>query len=334
MQQIRLTLSERYKISFLIEEKKSLTEISKRLGRDRSVIYREIKRNSCNGVYCPEKAEILACERQALGHRHYKFTGEIRDLVIDLLRFDLSPEQVSNSLKKNYQVSISTQRIYDFIGEDRADGGTLYTHLRHGLKKNRTKYGTQDYRGKMRNRVSIDERPSVVDEQSRVGDFELDTIVGKAHKMALVTVVDRKSLYTLIDKVETRDATSVRIALNGLLQPYKDNCHTVTADNGSEFAEHLKVKEHLECDFYFAHPYCSWERGINENTNGLIRQYFRKGTSFKRITQDMLEFVMDRLNHRPRKKLGYKTPHEVFHENLKDTSTKPILEDHSVALAA
>ncbi len=334
MQQIRLTLSERYKISFLIEEKKSLTEIAKRLERDRSVIYREIKRNSCNGVYCPEKAEILACERQALGHRHYKFTGEIRDLVIDLLRFDLSPEQVSNSLKKNYQFSISTQRIYDFIGEDRADGGTLYTHLRHGLKKNRTKYGTQDYRGKMRNRVSIDERPPVVDEQSRVGDFELDTIVGKAHKMALVTVVDRKSLYTLIDKVETRDATSVRIALNGLLQPYKDNCHTVTADNGSEFAEHLKVKEHLECDFYFAHPYCSWERGINENTNGLIRQYFRKGTSFKRITQDMLEFVMDRLNHRPRKKLGYKTPHEVFHENLKDTSTKPILEDHSVALAA
>ncbi len=334
MQQIRLTLSERYKISFLIEEKKSLTEIAKRLERDRSVIYREIKRNSCNGVYCPEKAEILACERQALGHRHYKFTGEIRDLVIDLLRFDLSPEQVSNSLKKNYQFSISTQRIYDFIGEDRADGGTLYTHLRHGLKKNRTKYGTQDYRGKMRNRVSIDERPPVVDEQSRVGDFELDTIVGKAHKMALVTVVDRKSLYTLIDKVETRDATSVRIALNGLLQPYKDNCHTVTADNGSEFAEHLKVKEHLECDFYFAHPYCSWERGINENTNGLIRQYFRKGTSFKRITQDMLEFVMDRLNHRPRKKLGYKTPHEVFHENLKGTSTKAILEDHSVALAA
>jgi IS30 family transposase len=334
MQQKRLTQAERYKISFLLEEKKSITEIALRLNRHRTVIHREIKRNSCNGIYCPEKAEVLACERQSLCHRHFKFTSEIRDLVIDRIQFELSPEQVSNYLKINYHLSISTQRIYHFIGEDRAEGGTLYTHLRHGLKKNRTKYGTQDYRGKMKDRVSIDERPSIVDDQSRVGDFEIDTIVGKAHKMALVTVVDRKSLYTLIGKVETRDAKSVRIVLNDLLEPYKEDCHTVTADNGSEFAEHVKVREQLECDFYFAHPYCSWERGCNENTNGLIRQYFRKGTSFDHITDSMLQFVMERLNHRPRKKLGYRTPYEVFHEHLNGDYPETILEDHTVALAA
>ncbi len=334
MQQKRLTQKERYLISFLLEEKKSIKEIADRLNRDRTVIYREVKRNSINGIYCAEKAEILTCERLTLTHRSIKFTSEIRDLVVDRIQFDLSPEQVSNHLKKEYNISISTQRIYDFVGEDRADGGSLYKHLRHGLKKNRTKYGTQDYRGKMRDRVSIDERPSIVDEQARVGDFELDTIVGKAHQMALVTIVDRKSLYTLIGKVETRDATSVRIVLNHLLNPYKDNCHTVTADNGTEFAEHLKVSSHLKCDFYFAHPYCSWERGCNENTNGLIRQYFRKGTSFNSITDEMLEFVMERLNHRPRKKLGYKTPYEVFHENLENHKKKYILEDKSVALAA
>ncbi len=333
MQQKRLTQAERYKISFLLEENYSTREIAIRLNRDRTVIHREIKRNSCNGIYCPEKADILACERQSLCHRHFKFTAEIRDLVIDRIQFDLSPEQVSNYLKINYDLLISTQRIYDFIGEDRAEGGKLYTHLRHGLKKNRTKYGTQDYRGKMKDRISIDERPSIVEEQSRVGDFELDTIVGKAHKMALVTIVDRKSLYTFIGKVETRDSKSVRIVLNDLLEPYKEDCHTVTADNGSEFAEHVKVREQLECDFYFAHPYCSWERGCNENTNGLIRQYFRKGTSFDHITDSMLQFVMERLNHRPRKKLGYRTPYEVFHENLNGDYPKTILEDHTVALA-
>lgn len=312
MQQKRLTQEERYLISFLLKEKKSESEIAIILGRDRTVIHREIKRNSLHGIYDGAKAEVLAIERQMLSHRSIKFTSEVRDLVVDYIKQDWSPEQVSNYLQKEWMLSISIQRIYDFIAEDRHYGGDLYTHLRHGLKKKRKKYGKQDYRGRIKNRVSIDERPSIVDKQERIGDIEIDTVVGKNHQHALVTAVDRKTLYTWIGFVSTNDATSVKTSLIQLLGHYKATIKTITSDNGKEFAQHEKIARSLDCDFYFAHPYASWERGVNENTNGLIRQYIRKGTSMANVTDNLLEFIMERLNNRPRKKLGFVTPKEAF----------------------
>ena len=312
MQQKRLTQEERYLISFLLKENKTESEIALVLGRDRSVIHREIKRNSLQGTYDGSKAEVLTIERQMISHRAIKFTSEVRDLVSDYIKLEWSPEQVSDYLKREWMLSISIQRIYDYVAEDRREGGTLYTHLRHGLKKKRKKYGSQEYRGKIKNRISIDERPTIVDRQERIGDIEIDTVVGKNHQHALVTAVDRKTLYTWIGFVSTNDATSVGTSLIHLLEPFEDTIKTITADNGKEFAQHERVAKRLACDFYFAHPYSPWERGINENTNGLIRQYIRKGTSMAHVTDNLLEFIMERLNNRPRKKLGFKTPKEAF----------------------
>ena len=170
-------------------------------------------------------------------------------------------------------------------------------------------------RGQIRNRVSIDERPDIVERKTRLGDWEIDTVIGKNHQGALVTIVDRVSKFTLIKKVDSKHADVVTEATVTLLTPYLDKALTITADNGKEFAGHESIAKQLNVDVYFAHPYHSWERGLNENTNGLIRQYFTKGSSFENITAEQVEMVMDRLNHRPRKTLNYKTPHAVFFGN-------------------
>lgn len=319
MPQKRLTLGERYTISVLLGEGYSNTNIAKHLLRDRSVIHREIKRNQLRGVYNAEKADKLAANRSKVTHITVKFTAELRDLITDKLLLDWSPEQISDHLKREYEKSLSTQRIYDFVYADRRAGGTLYKHLRQSRKR-RKKYGSKDFRGQIKDRVSIEERPSIVEDKSRIGDFEIDTVIGKDHQGALVTIVDRMSKFTLIGKVDSKDADGVANMLISLLKPYKSIVHTITADNGKEFAAHRKVSESLECEYYFAHPYSSWERGVNENSNGLIRQYAPKGSSFDNVDQARVDFMMERLNNRPRKTLGYRTPSEVFFENLQQTT--------------
>ena len=158
----------------------------------------------------------------------------------------------------------------------------------------------------------LTERPAIVAEKTRIGDWEIDTVIGQNHQGALVTIVDRVSKFTLIKKVDSKHAEVVTAATIILLQPYLDKTLTITADNGKEFAGHETIKEQLNANVYFAHPYCSWERCLNENTNGLIRQYFTKGSSFESITDDEVEAVMNKLNHRPRKTLKFKSPHTVF----------------------
>ena len=219
-------------------------------------------------------------------------------------------------LKEQHGIHLSHERIYQHIWADRRAGGDLYSHLRQAHKKRRKKYGSKDKRGQICNRVSIDQRPEFVDEKSRIGDWEIDTVIGQNHKGALVTIVDRKSKFTLIKRVETKHADGVTAATITLLKPYRDKVFTITADNGKEFAGHETMSEELNAQVYFAHPYSSWERGLNENTNGLIRQYFPKGSSFEDITDEQVEAVMYRLNHRPRKGLNYQTPHAVFFEQL------------------
>jgi transposase, IS30 family len=214
---------------------------------------------------------------------------------------------------------LKTERRVKFVPV--LTGGFLYLHLR--CKKKRKKcYGSNDRRGNLKNRVYIDERPSVVDERCRLGDWEADTIIGKARKQAIVSLTERKSGLALIYKVERRTKENTEGTMNTLLESISDQVHTITSDNGKEFGNHEKISKELKCDFYFAHAYSSWERATNENTNGLIRQYFPKNRDFRSISDKELIHAMKRLNNRPRKRLGFKTPNQVFFNQLSNVALK------------
>jgi IS30 family transposase len=308
----QLNQAQRYQIEILKKAGKNQNEIAALLGVSESTISRELKRNEGNKGYRPKQAQIKADNRKKQALKALKMTPALILLIEARIRLDWSPVQVSGQLKDELGILISHERIYQHIWTDKRHGGTLHTHLRQYHKQRKKKYGSKDKRGQIRNRVSIDERPAIVAEKTRIGDWEIDTVIGQNHQGALVTIVDRVSKFTLIKKVDSKHAEVVTAATISLLQPYLDKTLTITADNGKEFAGHETIKEQLGANVYFAHPYCSWERGLNENTNGLIRQYFTKGSSFENITDEEIEAVMNRLNHRPRKTLKFKTPHTVF----------------------
>jgi IS30 family transposase len=306
----QLTQEERYQIHALMKAGHNQTEIAEMLGRHKSTISRELRRNRGLRGYRPKQAHRLSVER-----RQSKAQPRIASahwvLVERLLREDWSPEQISLWLNDEAGIQISHEWIYQYVLQDKSMGGDLYRHLRC-QKQRRKRYGSYSRRGQLVNRVSIDERPAVVDTRSRLGDWELDTIIGKGHKQAIVSLTERKSRLTLIQKVERKTASNVTQAILGLLKPIAHRVHTLTSDNGKEFAGHETIAKGLGAKFFFAHPYASWERGLNENTNGLIRQYFPKHRDFTTITQAEIIRVMDKLNNRPRKCLGIKTPNQVF----------------------
>ena len=306
----QLTEQERYQISALKQAGHNNNDIAAFLGRHKSTIGREVERNKTMGEYQPEQAHRLALKRRRAKIRPC-FGGSVWIQVKLLLQLDWSPQQISGRLKVEEGISISHECIYQYIYADKKSGGQLHRHLRC-QKKRRKRYGTYDCRGVIRNRVSIEERPEIVGERSRVGDWEGDTMIGKNHKGALVTLVERKSLYTIIDAVARRTAAAVHGAIVSGLAPHKGKPHTLTYDNGKEMAEHEQITDGLGIRVYFAHPYSSWERGVNENTNGLIRQYFPKDRELIGVTRKEVEKAMERLNHRPRKTLGFLTPYEVF----------------------
>lgn len=195
---------------------------------------------------------------------------------------------------------------------DKEKGGQLYKHLRHQHKKYRKRYGSPDRKCTIKNRMMIDERPKIVEEKKRLGDWEIDTIIGHEHQKAIVTLVERVSKKTLIGQVGTKKADFVSRQVIRLLSAIKPYVFTITADNGTEFSYHALIAAALEANVYFAHPYHSWERGLNENTNGLIRQYIPKGKDFGKLTDADIMSIQEKLNNRPRKSLGYATPNEVF----------------------
>lgn len=312
----QLSQAQRYQIEILKKAGKNQKEIAGLLGVSPSTICREIQRNKGKKGYRPKQAQIKTDKRRKEAAKTLKMTAELILLIEDRIIMDWSPEQISGSLKDELGILISHERIYQHIGSDKRHGGTLYKHLRQSNKQRKKQYGSKDKRGQIRNRVSIDERPAIVAEKTRLGDWEIDTVIGQNHQGALVTIVDRVSKFTLIKKVESKHAEVVTAATISLLQPYLNKTLTITADNGKEFAGHETIKKQLNADVYFAHPYHSWERGLNENTNGLIRQYFTKGCSFENITDDEVDAVMYKLNHRPRKSLKFKTPHAVFFAEL------------------
>ncbi len=298
------------------------TQIAKEVSVHKSTICREFKRNitfvrTALGywTYKPDYAQCYADDRRKAKRHYYKFTKEVANFVKEKLLADWSPEQISGYAKRWELFSISHERIYQFILEDKTNGGELYTHLRHQNKKYRKRYGSPKRQGPIRNRRFIDERPSVVDKKQRIGDWEIDTIIGKGHKQAIVSIVERVSKKTILKKVNVKTAELVSQATIQGLKSLSAQVLTITSDNGSEFAYHEKIADNLKADFYFSHPYSSWERGLNENTNGLVRQYIKKGSELTRITDTELAIIADKLNSRPRKTLGYRSPNEVFKTN-------------------
>jgi IS30 family transposase len=310
MKYTQLTQEERYQIYALNKAEHDQIEIAMILNRHKSTISRELRRNSGLRGYRPQQAQRLT-EQRRQSKAKPSIPQSLWRQVERLLREDWSPEQINLWLKAEYNVSVSHEWIYQYILQDKACGGALYHHLRC-KKKRRKRYGSYSRRGQLIDRISIDERPAIVESRSRIGDWELDTIIGKNHKQALVSLTERKTRYTLIQKVKRKTADSVADAIIKLLAPFSDRVITMTSDNGKEFAGHKRIANKLNAAFYFAHPYASWERGLNENTNGLIRQYFPKGSDFTNITQKEINRAMNRLNNRPRKCLGIKTPNQVF----------------------
>ena len=307
----QLTLDLRYQIYAFKKAGFSQTQIAREIGVHKSTISREMRRNKGRRGYRPKQAHLLAQARCQSKQNATRIKPKTWKRIESLILKDFSPEQVSGYLKACGESSASHERIYQHIYSDKQLGGSLFTHLR--LKKRRRKrYGKYDKRGQIPNRKSIDERPEIVGKSERVGDREADTIIGKNHNQAIVSLVERKSLLTRLEKVTRKTEREVKRATIKALGPLSDRVHTITSDNGKEFAAHEGIAELLNASFYFAHPYHSWERGTNEKTNGLVRQYFPKGTDFSKITQREVKAVEKRLNNRPRKTLGYKTPNQVF----------------------
>jgi transposase, IS30 family len=271
--------------------------------------------------YKPDYAQGYAKQRHKDKKKKLKLTSDVAAFIRDKIQQKWSPEQISGYAKKHQLFSIGKEWIYQFILKDKVKGGKLYLNLRHQNKRYRKRYGSPKRTGPIKNRRFIDERPSIVDEKKRIGDWEIDTIIGKQQKQAVVSIVERFSKKTILKKVSTRTAQSVAASTIETLKSHGNLVLSITADNGSEFAYHEKISKELNIDFYFAHPYSSWERGLNENTNGLVRQYLKKGSSFAEVTDMDLEVITSYLNDRPRKSLGYSTPNEIFNNGKQGFSS-------------
>ena len=309
MSYTQLTCEQRYQIKALLDIECTQTEMAQQLGVDKSTISRELGRNRGQRGYRPKQAHAKAMDRRTQ-KAHTTISPERWQQIEERLQMDWSPEQISGWLKKNQLPSVSPEWIYQYIYADKRAGGTLHKHLRC-QKKRRKRYGKYDRRGTIPARKSIEVRPETVDLRERLGDWESDTLIGKGHQGALVTLTERKSRFTLVRKVTQKSAELVAQAMIDLLS-WVQHLETITSDNGKEFAAHQMISKVLLIDFFFAHPYASWERGTSENANGLIRQYLPKERSLITVTAQEEFMIMDRLNLRPRKCLDFNTPFEVF----------------------
>jgi IS30 family transposase len=309
-----LTFGQRCQLAVLHRAGLPQAAIATQIGSSQSAVSRELARNGGVGRYHGATAhERAVIRRSAANSRPSKMTPPIIALVeAKLCREEWSPQQISSWLALTQDISVSHESIYQHIWADKHAGGTLFRQLRRTGKIYNKRAGKTARRGIIPGRIDIDQRPAIVEQRIRIGDWEADTIVGAGRKGAILSLVERVSRYTLLHKLEAAQAEPTTRAMIAKLRPHRARVHTITADNGKEFAFHARVARRLDAGFYFAKPYHAWERGLNENTNGLVRQYFPKGTSFARITPAAVARVQNKLNSRPRKVLGYRTPNEVF----------------------
>jgi IS30 family transposase len=310
----QITSEERYTIATLRREGFNAAEIARRLGRHRSTISREVRRNSSrwDGSYRPSKAVERTNGRRSRSRRNSYFTKADFALVERKLREDWSPEQISGHLRLHGELSISHETIYIHVWRDKEAGGRLYRHLRCSPKLRRKRHNSYDSRGRLAGKRHISERPPHVEKRGSVGHWEIDTVVGKGARDCVTTLVERKTGYALIGKLADRSMLGTSQRTKTLIRRAPDQFKTITADNGTEFHDYESVERATGVKFYFATPYHSWERGSNENFNGLLRQYLPKRTSQADITQRDCDRIAKKLNTRPRKRLGYRTPEECF----------------------
>jgi len=306
-----LSQTERYQIYALMKAGQSLKTIAQILGRHQSTIIREVLRNSGLRGYRPRQAEIICQQRAQASRNALQIDPLTRQLVAERLNLQWSPEQIAASLP------VSHETIYQHVYADKAQGGSLWKHLRCQRKRRKRYASGKSRRGQIIGRRPIAERPASVETRSQVGHWEGDTVIGAGHKQAIVTLVERKSGFAVLSHVTRKTSDLVSQAIIKSLAPLAQRVRTVNYDNGKEFADHAVVDEALKSTAYFADPFASWQRGSNENFNGLLRQYIPKKRPLSTVTEDELKMIQDRINHRPRKRLGFKTPYEVFHQSLK-----------------
>ena len=312
----QLTIEIRCQIYALKKSGHSQKNIANLVGVSQPTISRELSRNKGKRSYRYKQAQQLRDERKSSAAKVTKMTPLLIATINKRLSDKWSPEQISGYLLDTQSISISHESIYLHVWSDKLSGGLLYKHLRRKGKAYQARSKTGAGRGCIKNRVSISERPKIVDEKTRIGDWEIDLVIGRGHSGALVTIVERSTSFSVSKRVNNKSADTVTAATIALLKPYKDTVLTITADNGKEFAYHEKITAALDAKVYFADPYSSWQRGLNENTNGLLRQYWPKDTNFKHISQREVVCVIAELNNRPRKKLKYKTPADLMQQNI------------------
>jgi IS30 family transposase len=320
----QLTAEQRYQIATLLSKGFSQKQIALFTGKSESCICRELKRNKMySGKYDAKNAHQYTVFRHQIKPKKIRYSLEIQQQVKHLLQQDLSPQQISHRLALEGHDTVSHEAIYLHIWQDKKQNGTLYQYLARKQRCRRKRGNKTDCRGQIINKISIEQRPAEANNRERFGDFEQDTIIGTNHKGAILTMVDRKTLFTKLVLLEGKNARQLSEQTIKTLKEFKPYLHTITSDNGKEFAKHEHIAKSLDIQYYFTHPYSSYECGTVENTNGLIRRYIPKKTSFENLTQEKLNEIEYKLNNRPRKKLGFYTPSETI--NAIFTNDKPIL---------
>lgn len=310
----QLTQAERYSIAKMRRQKLTVAQMALRLGRHRSTIYREVKRNKTtyNGHYGAQKAHSYATARRWRCRSKPQYSQQELAKVDDLLRRRWSPQQISGRQRREGRLRISAQTIYRHIRRDRKAGGDLWKYTRIISKFGRKRYKSVDSRGVLRGKRHISERPKAVDRRRQIGHWEADTVMGADLRHCLLTLVERATGYTVIKKLNARNKEQATTALLRALTGHRQRMKTITFDNGTEFHDYKVLEEQFGIKCYFATPYHSWERGSNENLNGLIRQYLPKGMCMKTIKQEDCNAIAKELNERPRKRYGFQTPDELY----------------------
>lgn len=310
-----LTKEQRYQIKAYLDCNKTKTYIAKALNVDKSTIGRELQRNSKKrGSYNPDFANELATERKERFAINRKFTPSIEKFVRTHIEDEQwSPEQIVGYCRTHNIPMVSHERIYAYLRKDKLDGGNLYKHLRHQLKHRKRPVSGKN--NTIKGRVSIDDRSDIVNNKERFGDWEIDLIIGKDQKGAIVTIVERTTAFFLMRILPFgKNAGELANMVIDMMLPYKKHVHSITSDNGKEFAEHQKISKKLLAEFFFAHPYSSWERGLSEYTNKLVRQYIPKKSIFNHYNDLQINEIQYKINRRPRKNLNYENPKNIFYK--------------------
>jgi transposase, IS30 family len=314
-----LSMEERRLLIYQRRRGVSPAEIARSLGRHRSTIIRELQRNLHHNTklyyYTFTKAHQRAIARRSRSRRNTQFTDDDWQRVDERIKMDWSPEQVSATLKNEGILSISHETIYRHIIADKKQGGDLYQHLRLRPRKRRKRYGSRENRGRLQGKRMISERPPSIEQRKELGHWEIDTVLGRGDKNGLVTMVERATGFVQIHKIKARTVEQVNQATLNIINQQPNKVITITADNGTEFHGYRDIEKATGSTFYFAHPHHAWERGTNENTNGLIRQYLPKRCSMRHVNQRHCNQIADMLNSRPRKRYKYITPKEKYEFN-------------------